>query len=155
MKRNNVEIAPEPTDGDGRSRRNQSHAAEFSSGVAERTPLAARLAEAKSNLSSNRQQLLRRILEESDETFFLSSREMASRYDVNPATIIRTIQALGYEKFADFAIDLREHFVTKITPYHARKLFGSTLRTILRGETIYERGQGFTEKRRGRWVRRA
>ena len=26
---------------------------------------------------------------------------------------------------------------------------------VSRGETIYERGAGFTEKRRGRWVRRA
>jgi allantoinase len=57
---------------------------------------------------------------------------------------------------ADFKVDVSslEHR-NKITPYHARKLFGSTLRTILRGETIYERGAGFGEKRRGRWVRRA
>jgi allantoinase len=57
---------------------------------------------------------------------------------------------------ADFTVDVSslEHR-NKITPYHARKLFGSTLRTILRGETIYQRGAGFTEKRRGRWVRRA
>lgn len=43
----------------------------------------------------------------------------------------------------------------KITPYQARSLFGQTHRTILRGETIYERGVPFGEKRRGRWVRRA
>jgi allantoinase len=57
---------------------------------------------------------------------------------------------------AEFKVDVStlEHR-NKITPYHARKLFGSTLRTILRGETIYERGAGFGEKRRGRWVRRA
>ena len=57
---------------------------------------------------------------------------------------------------ADFTVDVSslEHR-NKITPDHARRLFGSTLRTILRGETIYERGAGFTEKRRGRWVRRA
>ena len=28
---------------------------------------------------------------------------MGRRYNVDSATIIRTIQALGYEKFADFA----------------------------------------------------
>ncbi|HMQ04861.1 MAG TPA: MurR/RpiR family transcriptional regulator [Pyrinomonadaceae bacterium] len=85
------------------------------------TPLDVRLAEAKSNLSSSRKKLLQRILDESDETYFLSSRDMGRRYDVNSATIIRTIQALGYEKFAEFAHDLREHFVTKITPYTAMK----------------------------------
>ena len=57
---------------------------------------------------------------------------------------------------ADFTVDVAslEHR-NKITPYHARKLRGSTLRTILRGETIYERGVPFSETRRGRWVRRA
>ena len=83
--------------------------------------LGARFHETKSDLSSSRQRLLRQILDESNETFFLSSREMGRRYGVNPATVIRTIQALGYEKFADFANDLREHFVTQITPYSAMK----------------------------------
>jgi allantoinase len=57
---------------------------------------------------------------------------------------------------ADFTVDAAslEH-KNKITPYQARSLFGSTLRTILRGETIYERGVPFGETRRGRWVRRA
>jgi len=49
--------------------------------------------------------------------FFLSSRELAGRYDVDAATIVRTIQALGYQRFAEFAADLRWHFVTRITPY--------------------------------------
>lgn len=57
---------------------------------------------------------------------------------------------------AEFTVDVAslEHR-NKITPYHARKLLGATLRTILRGETIYERGVPFGESRRGRWVRRA
>jgi allantoinase len=58
---------------------------------------------------------------------------------------------------ADFTVDAAslEHR-NKITPYQARKLHGSTLRTILRGETIYERGasSAFT-KRRGQWLRRS
>ncbi|MFL6467366.1 MAG: MurR/RpiR family transcriptional regulator [Pyrinomonadaceae bacterium] len=86
-----------------------------------RTPLGVRFLEAKPSLSSSRQRLVRQILDESNETFFLSSREMGRRYNVNTATIIRTIQALGYEKFADFAHDLREYFVTGITPYSAMK----------------------------------
>jgi allantoinase len=56
---------------------------------------------------------------------------------------------------ADFTVDANalEHR-NKITPYQGRKLQGSTLRTILRGETIYERGRPFDGPRRGRWVRR-
>jgi DNA-binding MurR/RpiR family transcriptional regulator len=73
------------------------------------------------SLSSSRQRLIRQILDESNETFFLSSREMGRRYNVDSATVIRTVQALGYEKFADFAQDLREHFVTQITPYTAMR----------------------------------
>ncbi len=86
-----------------------------------RTPLGVRFLKTMADLSSSRQRLLRQILDESNETFFLSSREMGRRYNVNTATIIRSIQALGYEKFADFAHDLREYFVTGITPYSAMK----------------------------------
>ena len=92
--------------------------------------LRARFLETQASLSASRQRLLRRILDESNETFFLSSREMARRYNVNSATIIRTIQALGYEKFAEFAHDLREHFVSKITPYAAMKAAEQTSRTV-------------------------
>lgn len=88
---------------------------------AARTPLGARFFDTQADLSTSRQKLLGQIISESDETFFLSSREMGKRYNVDSATIIRTIQALGYEKFADFAQELREHFVTKITPYSAMK----------------------------------
>lgn len=94
------------------------------------TTLGNRFVEARQNLSPSRQKLLRRILDESDETYFLSSRDMGRRYDVNSATIIRTIQALGYEKFADFAHDLREHFVTKITPYSAMRAAEQTELTV-------------------------
>jgi DNA-binding MurR/RpiR family transcriptional regulator len=46
---------------------------------------------------------------------------MAKRYNVDAATIVRTVQALGYERFADFAADLRQHFVKHITPYTVLK----------------------------------
>jgi len=42
----------------------------------------------------------------------------------------------------------------KITPYKGRALRGAVMRTILRGETIYERGVGFGAGPRGRWLRR-
>jgi DNA-binding MurR/RpiR family transcriptional regulator len=76
---------------------------------------------AQSHLSGSRRQLIRAILDNNEETFFLSSREMAKRYSVDAATIVRTVQALGYQRFADFAADLRRHFVKQITPYRVLK----------------------------------
>jgi allantoinase len=43
----------------------------------------------------------------------------------------------------------------KITPYAGRTLRGAVMRTILRGETIYERGTGFSTAPSGRWTRRS
>ena len=97
---------------------------------ARHSPLGARFFDTQAGLSSSRQRLLRQIIDESNETFFLSSREMGRRYNVDTATIIRTVQALGYEKFADFAQDLREHFVTQITPYSAMKAAEQSNRSV-------------------------
>src|SRR5215213_6517663 len=94
------------------------------------SPLGARFFDTQAGLSSSRQRLLRQIIDESNETFFLSSREMGRRYKVDTATIIRTVQALGYEKFADFAQDLRAHFVTQITPYSAMKAAEQSNRSV-------------------------
>jgi DNA-binding MurR/RpiR family transcriptional regulator len=85
------------------------------------TPLEIRYAKSQANLSSSRKKLLGMILENPGDTFFLSSRELAKRYEVDAATIVRTIQALGYGKFAEFAADLRSHFIMRITPYTALK----------------------------------
>ena len=85
------------------------------SGSAASTPLEVRFAHAQ--LSRNRRALIRAILENHDQAYFLSSRELAKRYKVDAATVVRAIQDLGYERFADFAADLREHFVRQITPY--------------------------------------
>lgn len=81
------------------------------------TSLEVRFAQCQSQLNDRRRQLMRDILDNPEESYFLSSRELARRYNVDAATIVRTVQALGYEKFADFAADLRRHFVTRITPY--------------------------------------
>jgi allantoinase len=43
----------------------------------------------------------------------------------------------------------------KITPYAGRTLRGAVMRTLLRGETIYERGKGFRAEPSGRWTRRS
>src|SRR5262249_32143482 len=66
-----------------------------------------------------RQQLVRNILGNCEETCFLSSRELAKRFRVDAATVVRTVQALGYNGFADFSVDLRQHFMARITPYTA------------------------------------
>jgi DNA-binding MurR/RpiR family transcriptional regulator len=95
------------------------------------TQLENRFFTVQNSLSSSRQRLIRQILDEPQETFFLSSREMGKRYGVDSATIVRTIQAMGYKKFADFAHDLREHFVTQITPYTAMKAATKTSQSIV------------------------
>ena len=67
------------------------------------TALEARFAQAETNLSASRQELLRKIL------------------DHAATTIVRTVQALGYKRYGEFAADLRSHFVTRITPYAVMK----------------------------------
>ncbi|MFN2513782.1 MAG: MurR/RpiR family transcriptional regulator [Pyrinomonadaceae bacterium] len=83
--------------------------------------LEARFAQAQSVLNPRRQQLVRAILDSADETCFLSSRELAKRYRVDATTILRATQVLGYQSYADFAADLRQHFVSRITPYAVLK----------------------------------
>jgi DNA-binding MurR/RpiR family transcriptional regulator len=68
-------------------------------------------------MNPRRQRLVRSILDSPDETCFLSSRELAKRFNVDAATIVRTTQAMGYDSFADFSADLRQHFVARLTPY--------------------------------------
>jgi DNA-binding MurR/RpiR family transcriptional regulator len=82
-----------------------------------RTAIEQRLADAQGRLNPRRRRIIQAALENPDETFFLSSRALARRYRVDPATIVRTIQVLGYRQYADFLRDLREHFIQRITPY--------------------------------------
>jgi len=94
------------------------------------TELEVRFAGSQEKLSPSRRKLLRMILENPEDTYFLSSRELAKRYEVDAATIVRTIQALGYEKFADFLSDLRAHFITRITPYNVLKAASREKKTL-------------------------
>src|SRR5215469_1593554 len=89
-----------------------------------------RLAKASPGLNFSRRKLLTEILDNSEETCFLSSRELAKRYDVDAATVVRTIQALGYERYAEFQADLRAHFVLRISPYTVMKAAARQKRTI-------------------------
>jgi DNA-binding MurR/RpiR family transcriptional regulator len=81
------------------------------------TPLEQRLEQAEGKLSPRRKRMLLSILENAEDTYYLSSRKMAARYGVDAATIVRTIQVLGYQEFSAFLADLRSHFVTRITQY--------------------------------------
>ena len=94
------------------------------------TPLEERIQQADGKLSPRRKRLLLSILENAANTYYLSSRKMARRYDVDAATIVRTIQVLGYRQFADFASDLRSHFVARITPYRMLKSATRERRTV-------------------------
>jgi DNA-binding MurR/RpiR family transcriptional regulator len=94
------------------------------------TALESRFAKAQSNLNPSRRRLLRMILENPEDTYYLSSRELAKRYQVDAATVVRTIQVLGYRKFAEFVADLRAHFVTRITPYTVLKAASKEKRTV-------------------------
>jgi DNA-binding MurR/RpiR family transcriptional regulator len=98
--------------------------------VIDRTALETRFAQAQSRLSPSRRRLLRMILETPEDTYYLSSRELAKHYEVDAATIVRTIQVLGYRKFAEFVADLRTHFVTHITPYAVLKAASKEKRTV-------------------------
>jgi len=95
-----------------------------------RTSLERRFAAAGGNLNPGRRELLRLILENPEDTFFLSSRELAKKYGVDAATIVRTIQALGYKKYAEFTADLRSHFITQITPYSVLKAASKEKRSV-------------------------
>jgi DNA-binding MurR/RpiR family transcriptional regulator len=110
------------------SSRNKSDGRDGNDGHAAPTPLEVRFAQ--SQLSRSRQRLIRAILDNHEEAFYLSSREMAKRYNVDAATLVRTIQALGYERFADFAADLRQHFVKQITPYTVLKAATQEKRSV-------------------------
>jgi len=88
-----------------------------SDGKAWRTPLEERLKRAEPALSASRRRLLRSILAHAEDTHFLTSRKLAERYRVDAATIVRSIQAMGYKRYGDFLSDLRSHFILNITPY--------------------------------------
>jgi DNA-binding MurR/RpiR family transcriptional regulator len=99
-------------------------------GNASPTALETRFAEARPQLNPRRQRLVRAILDSADETCFLSSREMAKRFHIDATTILRTTQVLGYGGFAEFATDLRQHFVSRINPYTALKAATKEKRSV-------------------------
>ena len=89
-----------------------------------------RFARSRTRLNPRRQRLLQAIIDSAEETCFLSSRELAKRYNVDATTILRTTQVLGYKSFAAFSTDLRQHFVARITPYTALKAATKEKRSV-------------------------
>jgi DNA-binding MurR/RpiR family transcriptional regulator len=85
------------------------------------TALEPRMQEADSTLSSRRRQLLVSIWNNADETYYLFSRKLARKYGVDAATLVGSIPVLGYCQLADFASDLRSHFITPVTPHRTMK----------------------------------
>jgi len=68
-------------------------------------------------LSPARRRLVENILDHLDVAVFLSSPELAMRFGTDPATVVRTVQALGYTGFAEFSRELRAHFIANVNPY--------------------------------------
>lgn len=94
------------------------------------TPLESRFLKAEHNLNPSRRHLLQDILNNPEDTYFLSSRELARRYEVDTATIVRTVQVLGYGRYADFIADLRSHFVLRMNAYTVLKAAARETRSI-------------------------
>jgi DNA-binding MurR/RpiR family transcriptional regulator len=114
------------SDGDDLGRGNHDHGAR----KVWHTALEARFEQAQANLNASRARLVRSILENAEENYFLSSRALAKRYGIDKATIVRSVQVLGYERYADFAADLRSHFVSRITPYTLMKAASRERRSV-------------------------
>ncbi len=94
------------------------------------TPLEQRMQRSEGKLSPRRKRLLQSVLDNAEDTYYLSSRKLASRYGVDAATIVRTIQVLGYNDYSTFLADLRSHFVTRITQYRVMQATARKHRSI-------------------------
>jgi DNA-binding MurR/RpiR family transcriptional regulator len=94
------------------------------------TALESRFEQAKENLNPSRSRLIADILSHAEDTYFLSARALAKRYEIDKATVVRSVQILGYKKYAEFAADLRSHFVNRLTPYKLMKAAAREHRSV-------------------------
>lgn len=94
------------------------------------TALENRFEQSQPNLNASRSRLIHDILENAEDSYFLSSRALAKRYNVDKTTIVRSVQILGYKKYAEFAADLRSHFVSRLTPYKLMKAAAREHRSV-------------------------
>jgi DNA-binding MurR/RpiR family transcriptional regulator len=94
------------------------------------TELETRFEQAHPNLNASRMRLIGNILDNAEDTYFLSARALAKRYGVDKATIVRSVQILGYSRYAEFVADLRSHFVSRLTPYKLMKVAAREHRSV-------------------------
>lgn len=113
-----------------RSHENRQRGANGSERKVWMTALENRFEQAKENLSSSRSRLISDILDHAEDTYFLSARALAKRYEVDKATVVRSVQILGYKRYAEFAADLRSHFVNRLTPYKLMKAAAREHRSV-------------------------
>src|ERR1700722_8290829 len=83
------------------------------------TQLETVFAQAQAKLTHRRRRLMRAILDNLEDNYYLSSTELAKRHGTDASTLVRTLKVIGYSTFADFAADMRRHFVARITPLTA------------------------------------
>ena len=67
-------------------------------------------------LSHKRRELMRQVLEKPREHVLSSIRALAGELDVDPATLARTVQAMGFGTYKDFQRYLHELSVLRATP---------------------------------------
>jgi len=94
------------------------------------TPLEQRMQRSGAKLSPRRRKLVQSVMDNAEDTYYLSSRRLARLYGVDAATIVRTIQVLGYHDYSTFLADLRSHFVTRITQYRVMQATARKHRSI-------------------------
>ena len=76
-------------------------------------------------LSGKRQQIIRPVLESPREFVLLNVRDMARRLSTGPATIIRIVQAMGFEGYKDFQHYLHDLSVTSATILDSMQVSGN------------------------------
>jgi RpiR family carbohydrate utilization transcriptional regulator len=80
-------------------------------------------------LSETRQQVIRPVLESPREFVLLNVRDMARRLSTGPATIVRIVQALGFESYKDFQHYLHDLSITSSTILDSMQAAGNTTQT--------------------------
>lgn len=77
----------------------------------------ASLAELIARLSRKRQEVIRPVLEEPRKFVLLKVRDMADRLDSDPATIVRIVRGMGFQRYREFQHFLHELSSTQATSF--------------------------------------
>ena len=74
------------------------------------------------DLSTRRQEIIRPVLENPREYVLLSIRSLAQRLGTDPATIVRIVRGMGFEKYQTFKTHLHELALARITALDSMQL---------------------------------